>query len=216
VPSSSVRSLLVRIAALGALAGIAACAPRAGPLVGLPTARRLPPTSLPPGRRRVVFRWDYHERVFSARGQGVARIAPPDSVRLDFFLENGAAGGDVILIADSLAVPGQNEARRYLPPVPLLWAALGRITVSAADTTVRLDGDTLRADIGRDTTWRVTFGGEGPVRLRRIVHGRIEDDVERTDSTRVVYRQPRAGRTLVLTVLGRFEESAFDAAIWRP
>jgi hypothetical protein len=171
---------------------------------------------LPPGYRRVVFRWDYRERFFTGRGNGVARIAPPDSVRLDFFLENGAGAGFVILIDDSLAIPGDAPVRRYVPPVPMLWAALGRITFSARDTTVRVDGDTLRAEIGRDPTWRIAYGAEQPVRVERILGGRIEDAVERTDSSRVVYRQPRAGRTLQLHVTARHRETAFHEAIWRP
>jgi len=178
-------------------------------------ARRLPESTLPPGYRRIVFQWEYHERVFSGRGQGVARIAPPDSVRIDLFLQNGASGGYVVVIGDSLRGPEGADTRRFLPPVPLVWAALGRVTMVAADTTVRVDGDTLRADIGRDPTWRVTFGRESPVRVERLAHNRIEESVERIDSTRVVYRQSRAGRVLALTVTARYPESAFDAVIWR-
>ena len=163
----------------------------------------------------MVFSWEYHERVFSAKGQGVARIAPPDSVRLDFFLDNGAAAGYVILIDDSLAVPEGTDARRYVPPVPLLWGALGRITVTGPDTTARVDGDTLRAEIGRDPAWRITFGGEAPIRIERIAGGRMEESVERMDSTRVVYRYPRNGRSLALTILTRSKESGFDKSIWR-
>jgi hypothetical protein len=200
-----------------ALAGAGACSvPRAGPLRGIPTTRALPVTALPPGYQRVVFRWEYKERVFSAKGQGVARIAPPDSVRLDFFLDNGAAAGFVILVGDSLAVPERTDARRYLPPVPLLWGALGRITVTGLDTAARVDGDTLRAEIGRDPAWRITFGGEALARIERIAGGRMEESVERIDSTRVVYKYPRNGRSLALTVLTRSRESDFDKSIWRP
>jgi hypothetical protein len=207
---------LVRIAALAAL-GAAACAtaPRAGPLTGLPVARALPPADLPPGYRRITFRWEYRERVFSARGDGAARIAPPDSVRLDFFLENGASGGFVILIADSLRLEVHDQVRRSVPPVPLLWAALGRVSVAAPDTVVYVDGDTLRADVGRDPVWRLTYGRDALVRMERLRRDRIEETIERTDSTRVVYRQPGTGRALLLTVLGRFAESRFDETIWR-
>ena len=208
---------LVRSLAVGAIviSGVA-CAPRAGTLSGVPSTRTLPPTALPPGHRRVVFQWVYRERVFSGRGTGVARIAPPDSVRLDFFLENGAGAGYVILIGDSLAIPEDAPVRRYVPPVPMLWAALGRITFTARDTTVRLDGDTLRAEIGTDPVWRLTFGSDQPVRIERILGGRIEDLVERTDSSRVVYRQPRAGRSLNMSVTARYKEAVFNEAIWRP
>ena len=214
---SPARFPIVRLALTAILALSAGCtAPRAGALGGAPAVRKLPETSLPPGYRRVVFRWDYRERVFTGRGNGVARIAPPDSVRLDFFLENGAGAGFVILIGDKLMTPTDAPVGRYIPPVPMLWAALGRITFTAPDTTVHVDGDTLRAEIGRDPTWRITFGADQPVRIERIIAGRIEDLVERTDSTRVVYRQPRAARTLQLTVTARYKEAAFNEAIWRP
>jgi hypothetical protein len=189
-------------------------APAAGPLRGEPTPRPLPDTELAEGHWRIVFRWQYRERVFSARGDGVARLATPDSLRLDLFLDNGSAAGMVILIGDSLTVEGQEGAERYVPSHELLWAALGRVTVTGADTAVRLDGDTLRADIGSDPTWRLAFGTAGVTRVERIVSGRIQEVVERTDSTRILYRQPASARSLALTVQSRFRESGFDASIW--
>lgn len=207
---------LVRYAV--ALAGLLGCAraPLAGPLAGVPVARGVPDTRLPPGYRQLVFRWEYKERVFAARGDGVARIAPPDSVRIDLFLDNGNSGGFVILIADSLTALAQDEARRSLPPEPLLWAALGVVRVTAADTIAHEDGSTLRVEVGRDPTWRMAFGGRGLERMEQVVKGRVEQAVERTDSTRVVYRQPAAGRSLVLTIRQSTPSTGFDAAIWRP
>lgn len=210
--------MLVRPAVAVALLGMAACAsaPRAGPLTGVPVAAGVPDTRLAPGYRRLVFGWEYKERVFSARGDGVARIAPPDSVRIDLFLENGNSGGYVILIGDTLTALAQNEARRSMPPEPLLWAALGVVRVTASDTIARQDGDTLRVEIGSDPTWRMAFAARTLGRMERISAGRIEHLVERRDSIRVVYRQPAAGRSLVLTIRRSIPEPGFDAAIWRP
>ncbi len=209
---------LVRIAGVAWLAAIAGCAsaPRAGPLAGVPVARGVPDTRLPPGYRRILFRWEYKERVFSARGEGLARVAAPDSVRIDLFLDNGSSGGFVILIADSLTALAQDEARRSLPPVPMLWAALGVVRVSATDTSARLDGDTLRMEIGTEPRWRLAFGPQALARMERIDRGRVEQVLERGDTTRVVYRQQGAGRTLVLTIRQVIRETGFDAAIWRP
>jgi hypothetical protein len=205
---------LVRVTLAVVVAGCAA-APRAGPLTGVPVARSVPDTRLPPGHLRVVFGWEYKERVFSARGDGVARIASPDSLRLDLFLENGSSGGYIIMIGDSLTAVAQEEARRSLPPEPLLWAALGVVRVTAPDTVVRQDGDTLRVEIGQNPTWRMAYG-TALGRMDRIAGGRLEQTVERTDSTRVVYRQPGAGRSLVLTIRRSIRETGFDASIWRP
>lgn len=199
--------------------GATACfpkAPVAGPLTGVPVAAGVPDTRLRPGYRRIIFGWDYKERVFSARGDGVSRIAPPDSVRIDLFLENGSSGGYVIMIGDSITTVAQEEARRSLPPAPLLWAALGVVRVTAPDTVARQDGDTLRIEVGQDPTWRMSFAGRALRRMERISAGRIEEAVERTDSSRVVYRQPGAGRTLVLAIRQTIPETRFDAAIWRP
>src|SRR5207344_1381046 len=80
----SAARLLVR-SALGAALGVSmscASAPRAGPLTGVPIAAGVPDTRLAPGYRRLIFGWEYKERVFSGKGEGVARIAPPDSVRI--------------------------------------------------------------------------------------------------------------------------------------
>jgi hypothetical protein len=89
-------------------------------------------------------------------------------------------------------------------------------TAFSPDTTARQDGDTLRVEIGRAPAWRMAFIGRALGRMERIVTGRIEQTVVRTDSTRIVYRQPAAGRTLTLTIRRFIAETAFDAAIWRP
>lgn len=216
--SSSRSPALVRLGVAGLLAtGACASLPRAGPLVGIPETRPLPPSELAPGCRRLVFDWQYRERIFSAKGTGAARVAPPDSLRLDLFLDNGASGGFVVLVADSLRLAREDGARRYVPPAPLLWAALGRATVVGADTVVRVAGDTLRADVGQPPVWRLTYLAGDLARIDRLRDGRIEETVERTDSSHVLYRQPGARRSLVLTVQRRFDEpSCFDAAIWRP
>ena len=215
---SSIGPILVRaLAAAGVLtASACAAAPRAGPLTGVPVARAIPDTRLPPGYRRIIFEWEYKERVFSARGDGLARIAPPDSVRIDLFLANGNSGGTVILIGDSLRALAQDEARRSMPPEPLLWATLGVVRVTGPDTVVRQDGDTLRVQIGQDPIWRMAFGPTTLARMERITGGRSEQTGERRDSTRIVYRQPAAGRSLVLTIRRTTKETGFDAAIWRP
>lgn len=193
-----------------------ASAPRAGPLTGVPVAAGLPDTRLAAGYRSIIFGWEYKERIFSGKGEGVARIAPPDSVRIDLFLENGASAGALVLIGDSLRAIARDEAKESFPPQPLLWAALGVVRVTAPDTVAKQDGDTLRVEIGTNPTWRMAFGAGRLGSMGRIAGGRIDEIVERRDTTRVVYRQPGAGRSLVLTMRQFKKESGFDASIWRP
>ena len=76
-------------------------------------------------------------------------------------------------------------ARRLVPSRPLLWAALGRVDLPAErDTVVRVDGGTLRADIGSPVHWRATFRGDTLTRLERVDGGRLQEWVERTGAQR--------------------------------
>ena len=154
-------SFLARAGTAAIVVLVAGCAPRARPLAGLPvTAARVPAAQLPPGHHHVVFRWSYEDADMNAKGEGVARVAAPDSARMDFFVDPGLGAGYALLIGDELDAPGIALVRRYLPPPPMLWATLGRFNVpAAADTLARVDGDTVRADIGRAPTWRATFAG---------------------------------------------------------
>ena len=200
---------------LVALAATLNCAPRAGSLNGTPVPARFPSAELAPGHRRLVFRWEYEDHALGARGEGAARIASPDSVRLDFFLDGGVAGGHAIVIGDSMFTPGGDQARRYLPPVSLLWAALGRLAVPAVpDTVAKVDGDILRADIGRNPTWRITFADDELTRVERIVDGRRIEWVSRAGSD-IRYQHERASRSLTLRVTSTDAASPFDPAIWR-
>jgi hypothetical protein len=207
----------MRFATILALALVAAaCAPKAPPLTGVPAPARLPRAELPAGHHRLFFRWSLSDPDIRLRGDGVAHIAPPDSVRLDFFLAGDRGGGRAILIDDDLRVPGLDLLGRYLPDPPLLWAALGRLAVpAAADTVARVDGDTLRADIGRGTRWRVAFAGGALRRLERIDGDELEETLFRDANGDVRYERPGARRRLVITVIGSERVTAFDEDLWK-
>ncbi|MGH7605666.1 MAG: hypothetical protein ACRENK_16935 [Gemmatimonadaceae bacterium] len=192
-----------------------ACAPAASPLKGvLAPDRTLPAVSMPAGHRHLVFTWDYEEGDIAARGDGSIRTASPDSARLDFFLGGGLGAGGAILIGDSLRTPRADLARRYLPPTPLLWAALGRLVVPALrDTVVRVDGLLTRADIGRPLTWRVALKGDTLIELQHISNGKIAESLTRGDDGSLTFNAPGARRTLRLIVV-REEPGSFDASIW--
>ncbi len=206
--------LSLRVAPMLVLA--ASCSPRAAPLAGVPTPRRMPATELPLERRKIVFQWDYSQPEIRIRGDGVARIAPPDSARLDFFVD-GQGTGHALLIGDQIRLPdGEQQMRDFLPPAPLLWAALGRLHVPAAtDTVVRVDSDTLRIDIGHEPGWRATFANDQLRRLELIDGGRVPQWVSRPAVGPIRYEQPRLRRTLALTISRVDTVPGFDAAIWR-
>lgn len=203
--------------ALIALAVIVGCAPpRVAALPGAPVpVQQLPKGTLPAGRRQVTFQWELRDGDISARGDGVARIASPDSVRLDFFLGGGFGSGVAIMIGDSLQVPGPDFARKLVPPRPLLWASLGRFDVPAEpDTVVRVDAGLLRADIGAPVHWRATFHGDTLSRLERVDGGRLQEWVDRSSDQKVQYRNEAARRSLSLVILRSDVVATFDPSIW--
>ena len=199
------------------LLAVACTTPRIAALPGAPApARRLPSPPVWTGHRRIVFEWELKDQDLTARGDGVARIAYPDSIRLDFFLGGGNASGAAILIGDSLAVPGPDLIRRLVPPRALLWAALGRLDVpSERDTVVRVDGQVVRADIGSPTRWRATFQGDSLSRLERVEGARIREWIERGSGQRIQYRHESSGRTLSLVIQRSDAATAFNPSIWK-
>jgi hypothetical protein len=207
---------LLAAAALAMILIAAGCGPKVPPLAGTVAPARLPRTELPTVKQRIRFTWAYEDLDLRGRGDGVARIAPPDSVRLDLFLAGGNAGGRAVLIDDELRAPGGPMVRSFLPPPPMLWAALGRLHIPPApDTSVRVDGDTTRADIGHDPRWRVTFVGHDLRRLELIQGDRLQQWVERAPHRAVTYRHLRANRALDLTIVRVDTVAGFDATIWR-
>ena len=205
----------MRFAVYSAALVLVGCVPSAAPLPGvLAPERSLPALQLPVGHRQIVFKWDYQEGDLAARGDGAVRTASPDSARLDFFLGGGLGAGAAVLIGDSLRTPNFALVRRYIPPAPLMWAALGRLAIPAlSDTVVKLDGDLLRADVGRPIQWRVAIRGDTLVALERIDNGKIVERLTRGANGSVVYESPGARRKLELTIL-REQPGSFDGSIW--
>lgn len=207
------RSLVISAIAVA----VCGCAPKAPPLTGSVAPVHIPETRLAPAHQQIVFNWVFSDGNYKAKGDGAARIASPDSVRLDFFVSNGMGGGFARLIGDSLTVPNQTDSRvhDYLPPVPMIWATLGRFAVPPLpDTVARVDGDTLRVEIGRSPRWRATFAGASLCRLELIDGDRIRERTIRDDDRHVVYERTQAHRSLNLTVVRVDSVSNFDASIW--
>ena len=182
---------------------------------------RVSPASIPRtglvGSRQINFRWEFAEESMVARGEGVARLASPDSARLDFFLDGGFGSGHVLVFGDSVIAPGGNLVAGMIPSPPMLWASVGRLAVPpATDTVAAVDGSTLRADIGRGSAWRATFDGSRLTLLEHVENGRVTETVSRASDGTVRYTDPRARRTLRITITREEEVARFDASIWRP
>ena len=200
--------LLIVLAALG-------CSRPLPPLAGVPAPDRvLPALRLSEGHRHITFKWEYEEGDIAARGDGAVRTAFPDSARLDFFLGGGMGAGSAVLIGDSLRAPRRDLIQKYLPPIPLLWAALGRLAIPALrDTVLRTEGEMLRADVGKPIEWRVSIQGDTLVGLDHVSKGNITETLSRRGAGVVTYEAPGARRRLRLTIL-KDAIGSFDASIW--
>ena len=204
-------------AALASAVAIAvACAPRIQPLPGVaPTNPSLPSFDMAPVPQKLTFNWELNDNSIVARGDGVARLGPPDHARVDLFLGGGfGAAASAVLVGDSLIVPPGARGLDLVPPAPLMWAALGRLAVPpVSDTIIRVSGDTLRASIGSPVAWRITAISGQLVRLERISSGRIVEWVERSPGKKVRY-ELSGRRSLVLDIRNQQPVAQFDASIW--
>ena len=218
---------------IGAVTATGCLPPRALPLRGVAASPRLLPTAsavLAAGYHRIRFHWQLRASQFSAKGDGAARTAYPDSARFDFVASGPFGGSGVaLLFNDTLVAPGGKGVRKYLPATPFLWAALGRLAVPPApDTVVRVDGDTVRADIGHlppngelasdvadsATVWRVAFAGGELASLARLSGGRVRGTMVR-DTTKGRIRYDEGHRSLTLTQVRSEAVPAFDPSVWQ-
>ena len=176
---------------------------------------RFPAATIGPRHRQLVFRWELTDGELVARGDGAARLAPPDSARLDFFMAAGMGGVAAVLIGGQLRAPGADFLQRMVPQSAMLWAALGRLAIPPLpDTVARVEGSTFRADIGTPVAWRVTFEDGKLRRVERVEGGRVQEWVERAIDGRVRYRNTRDRRSLDLVITKSEEVPPFDAAVF--
>lgn len=197
---------------------LAGCVPKAVALAGSSAApERLPAGLLARAHQTIAFTWAYQDADLRAQGEGAARVAAPDSARLDLFLAGGMGGGRAVILGDSLYLPANGGMlKRFLPPVAMFWAAIGRLAVPPGDTTVRVDASRTHADIGSGReTMRVTFEGDRLATLERISDGGIVERVTRGD-VRTEYEHLAARRKLTLVITRTTDAASFDAAIFEP
>jgi hypothetical protein len=132
----------------------AACYGRPAPLVPEPLAP-VPPDSVtawvgatgPTRPTALRFRWRYRDERRSIGGRGTARVAPPDSLRVDWAAILGLSPGSAVVIGDSLewAHPKDDYPSSVVPAVQLLWTALGVVRPPRAGVAVFGGRDSTRA-----------------------------------------------------------------------
>jgi hypothetical protein len=212
-----VRGTVSALAACLSGLALSGCAQRIQPLLGVaPLNAVLPSFALPPESQKLTFTWELNDNTIVARGEGVARLGPPDRARVDLFLGGGfGAAAAAILVGDSLIVPPGARGLDLIPPAPLLWAALGRLALPAiSDTVIRVSGDTLRASLGAPVQWRITAVGGQLTRVERVAGDRIVEWVDRNPGRRLRY-ELSGRRSLVLDIETQHPVAPFDASVWR-
>jgi hypothetical protein len=197
-----------------------ACAPKLPPLINAtPVAARepLPKIELPKHHQRIVFTWRLQDAELEIRGEGAARIAAPDSARIDLFVMGGLGSGSAFVIGDQMRLEAPEALRRVLPPPAFLWAALGRFSIPAgADTLVARTDSGFTAEIGPSPRWRLTVRAGRVARLERAEGEKVVDRLDRQPDGALVYFHAPTRRRLTLSIARIDSVAPFDASVWAP
>lgn len=222
-----------RRAALYLALSVLACAPRR-PAALVPEAAAVVPRdevsrwiapSQPAGHRTFRFRWQLQDDRGAAGGRGTARVAAPDSVRLDVVGPLGAGRGAAVVVGDSAQWTDPPDIiERLVPSYPLMWAMFGVERMPPADAVLRGVSDST------GTVWEWAAGQDTVSYVRRAAPARLV--AESRHAGRVIGRvetefgpdgRPVASRLTVPSVPARltltFTASApsdsFPADLWR-
>ncbi len=158
---------------IAACVALTACHGHLAPLVPEPlapvAADSIAVWTAPNGPTRPValrFKWTYRDNRRSGGGHGTLRIAPPDSMRIDWASALSIKSGATVVIGDSLrwADPKEDYPSSTSQAIQLVWTALGivRPPDSATVTTGMRDstGAVWRYARDRDTvSFRLTGTG---------------------------------------------------------
>jgi len=178
----------------------------------------------------VRFRWRYQDERLRWGGSGTARLAPPDSLRIDYRPSLGIRSGAAVVLGDTVLwaePPGDFE--QMVPAIPLLWAALGIVRPPAHDAAVfgergvavEVERTVWRFARGADTLTYVAVGGvprtlEAEWRRRgsTVARSRTEYDAHAMPaSARIDF--PEASARFELTVLGIDSGAVMPPQLWR-
>lgn len=210
---------------------LAGCRPHLAPLVpeALPVASadsagRWSRSTLPGHTTAVRFKWRYRDDRVSAAGRGTARIAPPDSLRLDYASALNIRTGAGVVLGDSIAwADPAEDFRSLVPAVPLLWAAFGIARPPGPEAAVA-GGATPGAAVWRFVTGPDTLSyrwTDAPRQLeaewrrgvRVVARSRTTfDAAARPAAARIDF--PDAGARFELTVLGVDTAAVVPALLW--
>ena len=178
-----------------------------------------------PARHEVVrFGWRSDNGRMELSGSGAARIAPPDSMRVDIAAALGLGRSTLILTGDSAVARPAELIGQVLPDRFALWAALGVLRVPAGDITVEHQQD------GERSMWKVTdalgrvtlfeLRGDTLVGGERVVDGRTTMQLTLQRGPDGLVQRARLldlvrKTRLEIAIQGREAPGAFPDETWR-
>jgi hypothetical protein len=212
---------------------VLACAPRrpvglvpeAAPVVERNQVGAWIEASRPTGHRMIRFRWQLQDDRGAAGGRGTARIAAPDSVRLDVVGPLGAGRGAAVVVGDSAQWTDPPDIiERLVPSYPLMWAMFGVERMPPSEAALRGVSDS------GGTAWQWAAGADTVSYIRRTaparliaesrqagkVVGRVETELDpdgRPTSSRLTV--PSVPARLTLTFTASAPSESFPSGLWR-
>jgi hypothetical protein len=212
---------------------VLACAPRrpaglvpeAAVVVERDQVDRWIAASRPTGHRTIRFRWQLQDDRGAAGGRGTARVAAPDSVRLDVVGPLGAGRGAAVVIGDSATWTDPPDIiERLVPSYPLMWAMFGVERLPPVGALLRGVADST------GTAWQWSMGADTVTYQRRTapatliaesrqagrVIGRVETQFGadgRPSESRLTV--PSVPARLTLTFTASAPSASFPADLWR-
>ena len=191
------------------------------------SATRWALTTAPRHAAGIRFKWRYEDRKLNGAGRATARVAPPDSVRLDYAATLGLSSGAGVVVGDSVlwADPNQ-DVRSFIRGAPVFWALLGTARPPAAGVAVsggmvgsrEQPHQAWRYATGADTLTYVTGGQALDVEWRNgstvVARSHTELD-EHGWPARAQVQFPESGARFELTVVSVDTTVVVPAALWR-
>ncbi|MDB4947634.1 MAG: hypothetical protein JWM27_283 [Gemmatimonadetes bacterium] len=173
------------------------------------------------GPRNLTFGWELDEAGAKFRGRGVARVSPPNRIRLDLFGPRGETYLAAALVDETPRVPAALEGKIPMPSPALLWGALGVVRPPAAARLVSATAGALRYEAGAEGTIEYRLDSGALRSVRRLVRGGLKESIDITRGAggavqRAEYRDWSAYRTLTLTTESSTDVEPFPEDTWTP
>ncbi|HET7109941.1 MAG TPA: hypothetical protein VFI41_03625 [Gemmatimonadales bacterium] len=180
----------------------------------------------PEAHQVLKFRWQIQDDRGAAGGRGSARVAAPDSVRLDVAGPLGSGRGAAVVVGDSAQWTDPPDIiHRLVPSYPLMWAMLGVMRSPPADAAARgLEDSTgvrWQWSSGTDTVRYALAQSGATLRAEARKGGELVGWVETTFSADNEPRRsqlvaPSASTKLTLTFSESESPDSFPPDLWRP